>query len=335
MEYSCILFGLSFHTKTISGNFSYLAFRYSIMILMKLQLGFPGERYIYLPVTVTRLAGANPLTRGLYIVFLGHFVNAKFHYVERSNGSSDFIMLYCIEGKGWVRIGSHTYTIGRHMFVILFPNEPHSYGADEGDPWTIYWFHFRGDHAAFVSEAYREPTRIPESDDSRLEDRIEIFEEIYQALSLGQDMNHLCYASMCFVHFFSTILFDGIYRQVRMRTDPVLSDNEQLINRLTHFMRENIERKVPIRDFSQFLQISPSHLNRIFVRRFGTPPMTYFIRLKIEAASRMLIHSDLKIGQIAAKLGYSEAAYFCRQFAKVTGMSPERFRQYHRESSRI
>ncbi|MNP47374.1 AraC-like ligand binding domain protein [compost metagenome] len=32
--------------------------------------------------------------------------------------------------------------------VIIPPDTPHRYGAAAGNPWSIYWFHFKGDHAA-------------------------------------------------------------------------------------------------------------------------------------------------------------------------------------------
>ena len=36
------------------------------------------------------------------------------------------------------------YEIKSNQCFILPVNVPHSYGADDTDPWTIYWIHFKG-----------------------------------------------------------------------------------------------------------------------------------------------------------------------------------------------
>ena len=179
---------------------------------MKLQLGFAGERYIYLPVDIIEQAKSHPMTQGLYIKFLGHFINAKFHYINRPKGCDDYIMLYCRDGKGWVNISNEEYQIEKNTFIILPPNIPHSYGANNSDPLSIYWIHFQGENAHKLSNPYYKPSELTISTTSRIEERLGVFDEIYQILSLGQSMDYFCYANNLFIHFLYTIIYIKIYR---------------------------------------------------------------------------------------------------------------------------
>lgn len=294
---------------------------------MRLELGFIGERYIYLPLDIIEQAKSNSMTQSLYIKFLGHFVNAKYHYINRPQGCEDYILLYCREGKGWVKLDDKEYLIKQNIFIILPPNCPHSYGADNSNPWSIYWIHFQGRDSEYLSKLRHTPCKLYPSSTSRIEERLEIFEEIYQVLSIDQSFDYFSYANSCFIHFLSTIIYVNIYREIKQRKESTTHlHSDQLINRLTHYMSENIDRKLSIKDLSHFIHLSPSYLHRLFIRYHGVSPMNFFIKMKMRKACDMLQNTSLKINQIAAKLSYDDSLYFSRQFKKEIGISPNKFR---------
>ena len=49
--------------------------------------------------------------------------------------------------------------------------------------------------------------------------------------------------------------------------------------------------------------------------------------IRIAAAKEMLEQGDLKVYEIAEKLGYESAFYFSKVFKKVTGLSPREYQQ--------
>ena len=55
--------------------------------------------------------------------------------------------------------------------------------------------------------------------------------------------------------------------------------------------------------------------------------MNDVIRARVSAAKKMLRHSDMKISTISEKCGYKNVEHFTRQFKKLTGMAPSKFRQ--------
>jgi AraC-like DNA-binding protein len=91
-------------------------------------------------------------------------------------------------------------------------------------------------------------------------------------------------------------------------------------------MQGAIERDLDLGALCERLELSREHFVRVFTERMGMPPMRYYSRLKIEAARAMLSSTNLRIKEIADKLGYGNQFAFARAFRRVSGMSPTRYR---------
>ena len=75
------------------------------------------------------------------------------------------------------------------------------------------------------------------------------------------------------------------------------------------------------------LGISLSYFQHLYSSLFGLPFQADLIRLRIESAKELLLHSNLTVEQIALMCGYSGEVHFYRQFKKYTGMTPTAFRR--------
>lgn len=74
--------------------------------------------------------------------------------------------------------------------------------------------------------------------------------------------------------------------------------------------------------------ISSSYLTRLFRRETGLTFLEYLIRLRIRQAIRFLDRTDMKIYEIAERVGYTSQHYFCTAFKQVLGVSPTEYRSY-------
>lgn len=291
--------------------------------MAKVELGFKGERFLYLPIPMISLMEDSPLSSDLYIYSMGYFSRALHHYIDRPAGCDEYLFIYCKEGKGWVELYNKRQALNANQFIILPRNIPHMYEADKKDPWTIYWIHFRGTKAPVFSTHFDMPTSVTPSAQSRIEDRLDLFEEIFATLNESTSIDHMHYANLCFGHFLGTFLFVDIFHKNQRKKEY----SENIIKRVIHYMNDNVENQMKISDFASFSGYSESYLYRKFVKETGRPPMDYFIRLKINKACRLLIKTDMRINQIAHKLGFREPQYFSRTFSQVMGMSPLEFRK--------
>jgi AraC-like DNA-binding protein len=66
--------------------------------------------------------------------------------------------------------------------------------------------------------------------------------------------------------------------------------------------------------------LNSDKLKKGFKLLFGYPPHAYHLRLKIEAAKKLLTETEQNINEIAWTLGYEHASNFCIQFKKATGV---------------
>ena len=68
------------------------------------------------------------------------------------------------------------------------------------------------------------------------------------------------------------------------------------------------------------------------IPQFGqkTPPMDYYINMKMEQACYLLCNTDMHIYQVAQYLGYDNQYYFSRAFKKVLGVPPKKYKEMPR-----
>lgn len=295
--------------------------------MAKIELGFSGERFIYLPIPKIDLMEDSPLTGDLYLYSIGHFSRASNHYINRPTGCDQYLFIYCTEGSGWIKLYGKKQKLEANQFIILPRNIPHAYGADEQSPWTIYWIHFKGSKAPLFSNRFDKPTTVSPSAQSRIEERLDLFEDMFFTLNESTSMDHMNYANLCFAHFLASFLFIDIYRS-KFRPKEYA---ENVINRVVHYMNENMESNLKLADFANFCGYSESYFYRKFIKETGHSPIDYFIRLKINKACKLLIQTDMKVNQIAHKLAFKESQYFSRTFSNVMGLSPIAFRKQNLE----
>lgn len=94
------------------------------------------------------------------------------------------------------------------------------------------------------------------------------------------------------------------------------------------YINANIHKAITIDQLADVACITKPYLIRLFRSNFGTPPLQYINKKKIERAQLMLITEDLPSKEIAYKLGFNDASYFIRLFKKTTGQTPQEYRVY-------
>ena len=144
--------------------------------------GFSGSRIIVLPQVVVKMMEADKLLSQLHITDIGYFPRAANHEIRRPEGIGSYVFIYCIKGRGWYELEGKHYEVQQNQYIILPVHKAHGYGADKADPWTIYWIHFKGYLASCYASGVDTPRDIKPEVHSRISNRINLFEEIYQEI---------------------------------------------------------------------------------------------------------------------------------------------------------
>ncbi|HJH71518.1 MAG TPA: AraC family transcriptional regulator [Bacteroidaceae bacterium] len=291
--------------------------------MIRIKEGFKGERYIFLPFPIIKMLKNNPITKDLYLTCIGYFPHALYHHIIRTSGCDEYILIYCVKGSGWCKIANNIYDISENQYIIIPRNISHSYGSSNNDPWTIYWVHFNGSKASFFSSNSYSPQTIKPSLDSRIIERVSLFEEILRVVLNSYSEENTIYACTCLTYFLSTIKYINIFRSSKKENNE---QTHKLTNLAFHFMSENIEQRIYLEDIAHYLGVTPGYFSSYFTKATGVSPINYFNRMKIQYACKLLKNTNLKIIEISNKLGFSDPYYFTRLFTKNMGISPSKYR---------
>lgn len=284
--------------------------------------GFAGEQSVILPQAVVEAERGDPLVSSLYITDIGYFPHAAGHACRRREPIAEHVLIYCVEGAGWYQVGDERHDVARDHYFILPPGRPHAYGADAAQPWTIYWIHFTGAHAAIYSQGCAAPQPIAPAADSRIVERNAVFEEILGTLRRSFDRESLRYASSLLHYYLATMRYLRLYRRpAAEQAEPSLSPA------VIHYLREHIETRVTLGQIARYMGYSPTYLSAAFRRETGHSPLQYLNRMRIEMACQWLAGSRLKVNQICHKVGIGDPYYFSRLFRGVMGCSPLAYRR--------
>ncbi len=98
------------------------------------------------------------------------------------------------------------------------------------------------------------------------------------------------------------------------------------IHRCIQYIEAHCSEKLTIQQLSRICYLSPNYLSRIFHEEMGTTLNAYLNTVRINKAKAMLRHSDIRIIDIAAAVGYEDPSYFTKVFKRVIGISPFNYR---------
>lgn len=288
---------------------------------MKKKDGFPGQISFVIPERILALVNVNSLISDLYMTDIGYYPQARHHYRERPKGSTQFILIYCVEGQGEIRTKETMQKIGTDQFFIIQAGMSHSYRSDEQNPWSIYWIHFSGSKSEAYSRFCGQVLSIERSTTSRINDRIELFSDIFRNLDRGFSLETLEYVNLCLPHLLASFTHLSQFKIIKE------SGEKEPVAQSINFMLENLTKKLKLEEIATETGLSASHFSRLFVFRTGHSPIDYFIQLKIQRACRLLDNSGWSIADASREMGFEDQFYFSRVFRKVMGMSPNEYRK--------
>ena len=106
-------------------------------------------------------------------------------------------------------------------------------------------------------------------------------------------------------------------------TDPAEIER---IQALAHRLAHDPAAAPSVSAMASELNLSPRHFTRLFQRVCDRTPKQFLLRWRTKHAQRLLMETELSVGEIAGRLGYRDIYFFSRQFREQVGHSPRQFR---------
>jgi AraC family transcriptional regulator of arabinose operon len=72
--------------------------------------------------------------------------------------------------------------------------------------------------------------------------------------------------------------------------------------------------------------LSESRLSHLFSEQTGETPQVYSEELRLRLAQQLLVHSGLRVNEVAAETGFADPFYFAKRFRKFAKCTPSEYR---------
>lgn len=92
-------------------------------------------------------------------------------------------------------------------------------------------------------------------------------------------------------------------------------------------IHEFYQSGITLEEIASKLNITPEYLGTQFHKEMGVNFSTYMKNYRISKAKELLCGTQLKLYEIAEKVGYSDPKYFSKVFKETTGQLPAEYRK--------
>jgi len=283
--------------------------------------GFPGQRIIRLPRSVVARARHHPLLAEICPTDVGYFPCATGHLRDRTEGIDQTIFIYCIEGAGWCEIKGRRHSVKTGDMLVVPAGSPHVYGADPEHPWSIHWFHAKGELIKVFLDALGTTVDQPTIQVGNNPQLLVLFEEALEAVEHGYTPSQLSYAAGILTHLLAATV-------LHYRDHPHEQPGaHQRIAQTIAYMKQHLHQPLALDTLASVAGFGKSQYAALFKQQTGYAPIDYFIRLKMHRACQLLDTTSSSVKAIALSVGYDDPLYFSRAFRQVNGTSPQAYRQ--------
>lgn len=238
-------------------------------------------------------------------------------HVLRSNGRSDYHMLYIKNGNALVSFGDKTETLKSGQLAFYLPFQRQYYFFPSSERPISYWMHFSG-------------TGIP---------------DIFEKCAIGGGAVYTVHDKSMFEAKFLELLGEynlisknpcaenGIFMQlmalINRRTDDSASGAALTlrINNVITYINQNYREDINIDKYAKMCFIGRSRFMHVFKSLTGSSVHHYQTALRMKNARELLKYSSLNVSQTAYEVGYDDPLYFSRLFKKFYGISPNQLKK--------
>ncbi|MDF2921428.1 MAG: transcriptional regulator, AraC family [Paenibacillaceae bacterium] len=107
------------------------------------------------------------------------------------------------------------------------------------------------------------------------------------------------------------------------------SHAKQISDRVTEMIHLRYDTELTLEGCAAQLNYHPNHLGPLFSREKGISFSEYLQQYRLQMAKQWLVETDMKIGDIASRLTYTNTQNFIRFFRRMEDMTPGQYREQH------
>lgn len=246
---------------------------------------------------------------------------------------------YCYHGRGELLIEDRTYIYSDRMFTVIPENIPHTTISAPGN--VCKWEFLFVDIRNFIRNEMM-------SDELSTDEILRIINK-RGTLKTAQNhpaLNELILKIIEECRNGNMYYKESIKGYLRAFVIEILRLDEEREKaggqRISLFIRKAIEyidahysEDVKILDVANECGLSESHFRRNFENSMHMRPVDYLNMVRVDEACRLIRRGDRSMEQIGVAVGFDTPSTFIRNFKKITGMTPQKWRKIQQESGMV
>jgi len=107
---------------------------------------------------------------------------------------------------------------------------------------------------------------------------------------------------------------------------PLHNNSEKVVFKALQHMEEHPGEDLSLEKVAQAVYVSPGYLSILFKKVLQKNFVTCLHEIRIRRAKELLKEHRLKVYEIAAQVGFNDEKYFSQIFKRLTGLSPNQYR---------
>ena len=150
----------------------------------------------------------------------------------------------------------------------------------------------------------------------KLVERVPLYcvERFRELISENFSGNHSALKS----HGLFYLLLDAVANNIEGENDT----HRVLVSRARELLSNG---EMSVGEIAKECAVSESGLRHIFKEQTGMTPIEYRLYARIKEAAYLLEATGMSVSEIADRLGFFDAAYFCKVFKEYTGVTPKQY----------
>lgn len=234
-------------------------------------------------------------------------------------GSAEFCLFqYTLEGRGQLAWEGQRFVVTPGQAMLLWFPHDNRYWLAQGDQWRHFWLCLSG----------REIYRIWHTIVARRGPLIDLKRDHPAVTAAAEACWKICRGEVRDPFTASALAYSVAMALLTETVGPDATPRSRHagIDAAKELVREKFHHDLGVNDLARKAGMSRHHFARTFARIEGVSPSAYLADARANAAARLLRETDLTVGEIGARCGFADPAYFCRAFRRMVGVSPGEFR---------
>lgn len=102
---------------------------------------------------------------------------------------------------------------------------------------------------------------------------------------------------------------------------------DETITQMHAYLLDNLDKRITIDTLSRKFLMNPTTLKSKFKAAYGHSIAAHIKHHRMEKAAKLLLESDMAIGEIASRVGYTSGSKFSSAFSDAYGLLPLEYRK--------